>query len=99
MNQLIVFQSEAKRITTSVLSIQGHVPNWLNFNKIEADNEMSKYPEVPGTHLVMGETVAKPQLRPLVDVRFQYAYAKLGGVIKPVTLYDRTEKRVGALVR
>lgn len=92
-------ETEAKRIITSTLLIQNHTSDWINFNKIEADNEMEKYPEAPGNHMVMGESVPKPQLRPLVKVRFQYAYASLGGVKEPVTLFDRTGKRTGALVR
>lgn len=91
-------EAEAKRIITSVLSIQSHTPNWLNFNTVQNDQEATKYPEAPGTQVVMGESVPRPKVRPLVDVRFRYAYVKLDGVIEPVTLFDRTGQRTGALV-
>lgn len=92
-------KTEAKRIITAVHSLQNHTPDWKNFNIVENDVESIKYPEDPGNHIVMGETIPLPKERPIVDVRFQYAYVKLDGVIEPVTLYDRRNKRAGALVR
>lgn len=89
---------EAKRIITSVLSLQGHTPDWINFSENENDQKATKYPETPGTQLVMGESLPIPLSRPNVDVRFQYAYVKLSGVLKPVNLYDRTHKLVEPLV-
>lgn len=91
-------ETEAKRVVSSVLFIQSHTPDWKNFNTVENDQEAAKYPENPGTHLVMGETLPLPKHRPLVDVRFQYAYVSLSGVKEPVNLYDRKNKKVGALV-
>lgn len=91
-------ETEAKRIITSTLSLQNHIPDWKNFNKVENDQELIKYPENPGTHIVMGEQLPLPKERPLVDVRFQYAYVKLDGVNDPIELYDRRNKRPGALV-
>lgn len=88
---------EAKRIITAVHSLQNHTPDWKYFNTIENDEELIKYPENPGTQIVMGETIAIPKERPIVDVRFQYAYIKLDGVIEPITLYDRKNKRAKAL--
>ena len=91
-------KTEAKRIVNAVLSLQNHTPNWENFNTIENDLENIKYSENPGSHVVMGETIPLPKQRPIVDVRFQYAYVKLNGVKEPITLYDRRNKRPGALV-
>lgn len=91
-------QAEAKRIITAVMSIQSHTPNWSYFNTVKNDQEATTYPEVPGTQLIMGETVPKPLTRPLVDVRFQYAFVSLKSLARPVTLYDRVHRRVGALV-
>lgn len=92
-------ETEAKRIITSVHSLQSHTPNWRYFNTIKSDEEATKFPENPGNQVVMGETVPIPKDRPIVDVRFQYAYVKLSGVIKPITLYDRRNKQAEALVR
>lgn len=91
-------ETEAKRIVSSVLSLQNHIPNWFNFNTIKNAEEAIKYPENPGTHVVMGEVLPLPKERPLVDVRFQYAHVKLNGVKEPINLYDRKHKRVGVLV-
>lgn len=91
-------ETEAKRIITAVHSLQNHTPNWQYFNTIKNDQEASKYPENPGSQIVMGETIPIVQVRPLVEVRFQYAYIKLDGVKEPVNLYDRTGKRPRVLV-
>ena len=92
-------ESEAKRIVAATLSIQGHSPDWLSFQTVKNDQEPLKYPSNPGSHIVMGKTEEIPTQRPVVDVRFQYAYVKLSGVKEPKVLYDRRGKRVGALVR
>lgn len=91
-------ETEAKRIVTAVMSIQSHTPNWSFFNTVKNDQEDITYPENPGTEVIMGETVDKPLTRPNVDVRFQYAYVSIKGLARPVTLYDRVHRRVGALV-
>lgn len=91
-------ETEAKRIVSSVLSLQNHTPNFKQFNKIENDQEALTYPENPGTQIIMGETVNIPIARPLVDVRFQYSYVKLDGVKEPVNLYSLKHNRVGELV-
>jgi hypothetical protein len=90
--------TEAKRIIASVMSIQAHTPDFKNFNEIKNDQEAIKYPTNPGTQIVMGETISKFQFRPVVDVRFRYAYVRLDGVIKPVNLYSLENKRVSNLV-
>lgn len=89
---------EAKRIVTSVLSLQAHSPIWKKFNTVKNDEEAITYPENPGTQIVMGESVDIPKSRPLVDVRFQYSYIKLDGVVEPINLYDRKNKRAKSLV-
>lgn len=92
-------EAEAKRIINAVHSLQFHTPNWKYFNTVKSDEEFIKYPEFPGNHIVMGEQLPLPKIRPLVDVRFQYAYVNLDGVKEPINLYDRTKKRKEALVR
>lgn len=90
--------TEAKRIVSATLSLQNHIPDWKNFNTVKNDEELVKYPEEPGKQLVMGESLDIPQHRPLVDVRFQYAYIRLDDVIQPINLYDRRNKLVNTLV-
>lgn len=89
---------EAKRIITAVTSLQNHPTNWKYLNEVKNDQEATKYPENPGTHIVMGEVEPLPRERPLVNVRFQYAYVKLDGVNNPINLYATTKKRAGSLV-
>lgn len=91
-------ETEAKRIITAVLSLQTHTPDWLNFNTVKNDNEASKYPETPPNQIVMGEAIETPRRRPVVDVRFQYAYIKLSGVQNHLHLYDRRNRLPNTLV-
>ncbi len=90
--------TEAKRIISAVHSLQTHTPNWKYFNTVKADEELTKYPEEPGNQIIMGETVPIPKERPLVEVRFQYAYLNLDGVKEPINLYDRRSKLPRTLV-
>lgn len=91
-------EEEAKRIITAVTSLQNHPIDWKYFDTVKNDQEAVKYPENPGTHLVMGEVEQLPRERPLVDVRFQYAYVKLDGVKEPINLYARNKRRAKTLV-
>ncbi len=91
-------KTEAKRIITAVLSLQSHPIDWKFLFENKNDQEALAYPEIPEQQVVMGELVSKPRIRPNVDVRFQYAYVSLSGVKEPIILYDRTNKKVGALV-
>ncbi len=91
--------TEAKRIIRSTLSLQNHAPIWKYFNIVESEEELIKYPEVPGTQVIMGEVVPIPKERPLVDVRFQYAYIDLDGLKEPINLYDRRSKLPRTLVK
>lgn len=89
---------EAKRIISATLSLQLHTPNFKNFNIVKNDQEALKYPQEPGNHIVMGESMPLPEIRPVVDVRFQYAYVSIDGVKEPINLYSRIKRRVKELV-
>lgn len=91
--------SHAQEIVTKILSIQGHTPQWKFFTKTENQAESERYPTIPGTKTILGETITLPEVRPRVDVRFSYADVKVSPLIKPVLLYDRKNKRTGALVK
>lgn len=88
----------AKSIVTNVLSIQNHTPSWKWFNSIENEAPFERYPAVPPKITTLGQTVETPRSRPVVDVRFQYALLRLGGLPQSITLYDRTGKRPFAMV-
>lgn len=91
-------ESEAKRIVQQALKIQGHIPDWINMNTIQNDQEALKYPVSPGTQTIMGKTVPIEHARPVVDVRFQYAVMSVAGLARPVALCDRSHKLVAPLV-
>lgn len=89
---------EAKRVITSVLSVQNHTPNWLKLTHSEPDQADAKYPIVPAPIIVGGKQVQPIEHRPRVDVRFRHSYAVIEGLIDPVHLYDRKNKLAKALV-
>lgn len=91
-------ESEARRIITSVMSIQSHTPNWAFLTKSNAVVEELRYPVVPPAEIIAGKSVVPQESRPKVDVRFRYAYAELDGLKEPIELYDRTRKLSKALV-
>jgi len=91
--------TQAKDLVTKILSIQNHVPQWIFLTKNENQSEIERYPETPQTQYILGEQVTLATVRPLVEVRFTYADARIHKLIKPVIVYDRTNKKVGALVR
>lgn len=91
-------QAEARRIITSVLSIQNHVPDWIKLTHSEAALPDAKYPIIPAKKIVAGKEVQPIEQRPIVDVRFRHAYAIVEGLIDPINLYDRTTKRTNTLV-
>lgn len=85
-------ETEARRVITSVLSIQNHTPSWANLTHSEAAQPELKYPILPGKKIVAGKEVQLIEQRPIVDVRFQYAYATVDGIAEPIGLYDRRHK-------
>lgn len=85
-------ETEARRIVTSVLSIQNHKPNWVKLTHSNAVEPSLKYPLLPAKKTVAGKEVQPWEQRPVVDVRFQYAYAVVEGLFDPIDLYDRTHK-------
>jgi hypothetical protein len=89
---LCATETDAKNLVTKVLDIQGHTPDWKRFNTVTNDDPLSKYPENPGTEIIMGETVKQERERPVETVQFRYAYMTLEGRRKPVSLVDTTYK-------
>jgi hypothetical protein len=91
--------SQAQDLVTKILSIQGHTPMWRFLTKTENFEEQTRYPETPVTKIILGESVTLPNLRPNVSVRFTYADVRIHKLTEPIVICDRTNKKVGALVR
>lgn len=83
-------EAEAKRIVEQVLDIQGHSPEWKRLRKNEAVDTASTYPTLPGNQTILGKSRKKPRLRPIAEVRFQYALLHIHGLPRAITLVDRT---------
>lgn len=92
-------KSQAADLVTKILSLQNHTPVWKYFTRTENSVELEAYPEIPEKKIMLGEEYTLPALRPLVDVRFTYAEAKIHRLVSPVILFDRRGKKVGALVK
>ena len=85
-------ETEARRTITAVLSIQGHTPDWAKLTHSEATRPDVKYPVLPPSKIIAGKEVQLIEQRPVVNVRFRYAYAVIDGLVEPVDLYDRKNK-------
>lgn len=90
--------SEGKELIREVLSMNGHTLDneILKISEVDAETEAFSYN--PGTQTVLGKRRAKPRKRPLVNVRFRYAYAIVNGWGKPINLYSKNYYVADALV-
>lgn len=96
---LVRSKTDAKAIITKVLSTNNEVPNWKYLSYKEADNPSETYPTVPVTKTILNKTYREPRIRPIADVRFQYAYCTIWGKSKPVILFDRSLRYLNAIVQ
>jgi hypothetical protein len=83
-------ETEAKRVVSQVLRIQGHTPNWSKLGINKNAEEMEAYPTIPEYITILGERVRLPRKRPIGDIKFQYAVLHVHGKVKPICLVDRT---------
>lgn len=83
-------QDEGEEIVRKVLSIRNKTPDWKFFNYIETKDASAKFPTLPGTQRVYGETVKKPRRRPVGWIRFRKAQLLIWGRNKAITLLDST---------
>lgn len=90
--------SQPRDIISKILAIQSHTPDWVFLSKSGSESEIERYPDLPQTKIILGEQVTLKKVRPLVQVRFRYADAKVHLLTEPVVLYDLTNKKIGALV-
>lgn len=98
LQMLVSTAAQARELTTKILAIQNHTPQWIFLTKCENQAEIERYPETPQTKIILGETMTLAEVRQRVEVRFTYVDAKVHKLIKPVVLYDRNSRKVGALV-
>jgi hypothetical protein len=87
---LATTESEAWGIVGKVLDIQNHTPDPEKFSISENKNPSSAFPSNPGTQVVLGRSRKKKRVRPVVNVRFQYATFTIQGVMRPIPLVDRS---------
>ncbi len=90
--------TDARSLISDLLSLQNHSPDWAKMNFKENQDESKAFPTVPGLEVILGQTIRKPRLRPIAEVRFRYAWALLPGREKPVSLIDLTGTRSGTLI-
>ncbi len=90
---------EGKDLIREILTMNGDTLDTNILRVSETDSETDAYPYNPGTQLILGSRKSKPRRRPLVNVRFKYAYATVHGYNKPIYLYSRSSFIPDALVQ
>lgn len=98
MQMLVRSSTQARDLVSKILPIQNHSPQWMFLTKSTNEAELERYPDLPQTKIILGETVTLKKVRPRVEVRFTYADARIHRLIEPVILYDRVGRKPGALV-
>lgn len=90
--------SDGKDLIREILSINGHTLDDEILKLSVVDDESGAFPYNPGTQNVLGKRRPKPRKRPMVNVRFRYAYATVNGWGKPVYLFSKNTYLPDALV-
>lgn len=96
---LVRSKAEARRVIEQVLDIQGHAPNWERLNISESEDPAGRFPIVPGTDMILGQSRRRPRQRPIASVRFQAAYLHIHGMPNAVVLIDLTGRRRNPILR
>jgi hypothetical protein len=91
-------EADGKELTSKILDIQGHTPDWKLAHYKSNQAELESYPYNPGNQSVLGKVIKKPRRRPIASVRFKTAFASLPGVPRAVYLYDKTFTELKVLV-
>ncbi len=91
--------AEGKDLIREILTMNGDTLDTNILRVSETDSETDAYPYNPGTQLILGSRKSLPRRRPLVNVRFKYAYATVHGYNKPIYLYSRSSFIPDALVQ
>ncbi len=95
---LVRSKTEGKELITKILDTKNDTPNWKYLAYKEADIPTVTYPTIPPNTTILNKPYREPRIRPIADVRFQYAYCSIWGKPKPVILYDRSFRYVNTLV-
>ena len=90
-------KSSAQELVTKLLAINNDTPNWGKSDFKEAVDASKKYPTNTGTTIVLGKSHSNPERRREGDVEITYSELDIWPAA-PITLYDRTRKRVGAVL-
>lgn len=90
--------SEGKDLIREILSINGHTLDTELLKLSVVDDEMGAFPYNSATETILGKRRNKPRKRPMVNVKFKYAYAIVNGWGKPVYLYTKNYYIPDALV-
>lgn len=90
--------AEGKNLIREILSLNGHSLDDEILKISQVDNETEAFPYNPGTQNILGKRRSKPRKRPMVNVKFRYAYATINGWGKPLYLYSKNYYVPDALV-
>lgn len=90
--------SEGKSLIQKIVAMNGDSLDTEILKLSAVDNEADAFPYNPGTQVILGKRRPKPRKRPLVNVRFRYAYATVNGWGKPVYLYSKSHAIADVLV-
>lgn len=91
-------ESEGRAVVSKVFDVAQKTPNWKYCNYKENLEPAEAYPNNPGTDVILGQSRKTPRKRPVADVVFRYATAKIYGMPNPIVLYDKTGRYRNALV-
>ncbi|EKV01617.1 hypothetical protein Lepto7375DRAFT_3790 [Leptolyngbya sp. PCC 7375] len=83
-------EAEGRRVVEQVLDIQNDTPNWAYFNHEVSAEPAAAYPTVPDIERVYGKNRRISRVRPVADVRFQWAKLHIHGLQNPIILVDRS---------
>ncbi len=91
-------RTEAREVISKVLECQNDTPNWKRMNYSENAEPSEAFPTIPEQEMIYGELRRTARVRPVADVRFQYALLHIHGIKAPVVLLDRSFTYSTALV-
>ncbi|NEZ57801.1 hypothetical protein [Adonisia turfae] len=83
-------EAEGRRVVEQVLDIQQDTPQWAYFNHEVNAEPATAYPTVPEMDRVYGKNRRLARVRPIADVRFQWAKLFVHGMQTPIILVDRS---------
>lgn len=92
---LVESEAEGIRVIKKILEIQSHSYNDDYFQFVK---NTRTYSMTPGTHLVYGQTINKPILRPTVPVRFRYAQLLIYGRTAHINLVAMGDVRLKTVI-